>query len=228
MVVALIVAVPRRIGRPSPVPTCSQPPSDHGHQVLLARPGPVKGQHGRHPLRERVRVGSTIDACGPPGVLACSAAMMIFLSLGSTNTGLAAVAWMALRGYPRWRGSSVWPPLTTLSTPRSVNRLLDTVARCDRYKAVFLVRVNRFVWEGRLALRLQIDQLVVVAVLYLHVVDLHVGGYIPASAPPGWRCPARRRGRDPEVTSIVHHHNAVADRFENASARAGRHRGFPC
>ena len=51
---------------------------------------------------------------------ACSAAIMMFLLLGSTNTVLAGVAIMAFK-ISSVDGFMVCPPLTTVSAPMSVN-----------------------------------------------------------------------------------------------------------
>ena len=54
-------------------------------------------------------------------------------------------------------------------------QLLNAFTGCNCDKAVFFVRIDCLIWEGWLAFCFQINQLVVVAMLYLHVVDLHVG-----------------------------------------------------
>ena len=68
------------------------------------------------------REGSTITLRSA-SLMVCSAAMMMFLLLGSTKTVLAGVACTALR-ISSVEGFMVCPPLTTFSTPRSWKRAL--------------------------------------------------------------------------------------------------------
>ena len=67
-----------------------------------------------------VRVGMTITSRSVARGTVCSAAMRMFLLLGSTNTFLAGVASTASRR-SSVLGFMVWPPLTTLAQPRSWN-----------------------------------------------------------------------------------------------------------
>ena len=53
-------------------------------------------------------------------------------------------------------------------------QLFYTFACCNCNKTIFFIRVNSLIWECWLSFCFQIDQLVVIAMLFFHVIDLHI------------------------------------------------------
>ena len=94
-----------------------------------------------------VRVGMTITSRSVAKGTVCSAAMMIFLLLGSTNTFLAGVASTA-SSKSSVEGFMVCPPLTTLAQPRSRNRLFRPSPAATEIKPISSVGS----WRSKAAL----------------------------------------------------------------------------
>ena len=93
-------------------------------------------------------------------------------------------------------------------------QLFDAIPRSHRYKAVLLLRVYCLVWECRFAFCFQVHQLIVVAVLLLHVVDLHIGQI--AQLERRLNGVARLIGMYMTLDDllIVHYNDTVADGFQ--------------
>ena len=211
---ALIVAVARRKGDRTGADLLIG--LDHVHHVLLAVQARVKGQHGGQSLRNGPGLQHIDLAVGKVCCLLGGHDDIFIVGQHKYPLGCCGVD-----GREDILGGGVHRLAAAdhIVDAEVGEQLLDTVARCNRYEAIFLIRVDRLVREGRLALRLQIDQLVVVAVLYLHVVDLHVGQI--SQLQRRLDGVARLVGVDVALDDllIVHHHNAVADRFEIRSQR---------
>ena len=94
-----------------------------------------------------VRVGSTTTVRSA-SFWACSAAIIMFLLLGSTNTVLAGTLCTAAR-ISAVAGFIVCPPLTTASAPKVHKHGLQALARRHGHKAIGALRIYRGIGKFR-------------------------------------------------------------------------------